>query len=91
MFFRQNNKWLRLLVFLVSFVIAGCGVSEEKFEKVKIGDSRESVFETLGKPDTVSSIEAPLFSGQRLTWKATDGRIYAVTIAMGRVVAKTVE
>lgn len=90
--FKTNNKNMKLIIFFIFIVISGCGISESKFDQIQIGDRRESVIETLGNPDSVSSIEAPLFSGQHLVWRERMNRkTYTVTIAMGRVVAKTVE
>jgi hypothetical protein len=88
--FKKKNKQMGLIIFLISLVNAGCEVSETKFEQIKIGDRRDTLIEKLGKPDTIGSIEAPFFSGQRFTWNA-NGRVYTITIAMDRVVAKTVE
>jgi hypothetical protein len=79
-----------LTIGLTLFILAACESYDEKFQKVAIGNSSASVIEALGEPDNVSSVEAPFMSVQHYTW-SSEGRVYRVTVAMDRVMAKTIE
>lgn len=79
-----------LTIALTLFVLSACESYDEKFKKVAIGNSSASVIEALGQPDNVSSVEAPFMSVQNYTW-SSEGRVYRVTVAMDRVIAKTID
>lgn len=83
-------KYANSILASIALLISGCGINEADFDKVHMGDRRETVIQALGNPDSMSGVEGPLFSGQQLVWKS-GGRVYKVTLAMDRVIAKTIE
>jgi hypothetical protein len=68
----------------------GCApskISQENFDKVKIGMTQEEVQQILGPSTESSGIELPVFSGTMSKWLAGDTTI-SITFVNGKVIAK---
>ena len=82
-------RWVGLLVLLVSVLPAGCGskVTQENFDKIQTGMSREDVKAILGEPTESSGVSVGTISGDSWVWK-TDGTVVTIQFVGGKVLAK---
>jgi len=70
----QGTMRQRLGVFLVLLLVlaaAGCGssVTQENYDKIKVGMERSEVREILGAPTSTSDVTIGPLSGTSATWK----------------------
>lgn len=81
---------LPLLCLLVVLLLAACGdnVSRENFARIANNMSQDEVFEILGEPDKLNSIELGELSGGTARWR-NDKQQITVTFAGGKVAFKT--
>ena len=76
-------------VILVSALLVGCGsrVTQENFDKIQAGMSREDVTAILGKPTDSSGASIGTISGDSWVWKK-DGTVITIQFVGGKVLAK---
>ncbi len=89
-----SNTAFCLLAAVMIVALSACDSLDryaEKFKAVAIGDSSASVIEALGTPDSLTSIEVPLFKAEQLAWRSrANGRVYTIVTVVDRVAGKTV-
>jgi hypothetical protein len=61
----------------------------DKFQQVRIGDSRARVVAVMGPPDSVNTVEVLLIKAEQIIWRAQiKGRAYIVLIVMDKIALK---
>ncbi len=85
----RRARRIGLTALLVSGLLAGCGskVTQENFDKIQAGMSREEVKSILGEPTESSGIGVGAISGDAWIWKA-DGTVITIQFLGGKVLAK---
>ncbi len=76
-------------VLLASALLAGCGskITQENFDKIQTGMSREDVKAILGEPTESSGVSVGTISGDSWVWKK-DGTVITIQFVGGKVLAK---
>jgi SmpA / OmlA family len=76
-------------VLLASALLAGCGskITQENFDKIQTGMSREDVKAILGNPTESSGVSIGTISGDSWVWKK-DGTVITIQFVGGKVLAK---
>ncbi len=76
-------------VLLASALLAGCGskITQENFDKIQAGMSREDVKAILGEPTELSGVGVGTISGDSWVWKK-DGTVITIQFVGGKVLAK---
>jgi hypothetical protein len=76
-------------VLLASALLAGCGskITQENFDKIQTGMSREDVKAILGDPTESSGVSIGTISGDSWVWKK-DGTVITIQFVGGKVLAK---
>lgn len=76
-------------VLLASALLAGCGskITQENFDKIQTGMSREDVKAILGEPTESSGVSIGTISGDSWVWKK-DGTVITIQFVGGKVLAK---
>jgi uncharacterized protein YcfL len=76
-------------VILVSALLVGCGsrVTQENFDKIQAGMSREDVTAILGEPTESSGASIGTISGDSWVWKK-DGTVITIQFVGGTVLAE---
>jgi hypothetical protein len=74
---------------LASALLVGCGskITQENFDKIQTGMSREDVKAILGEPTESSGVSVGAISGDSWVWK-TDGTVITIQFVGGKVLAK---
>jgi hypothetical protein len=82
-------RWLGLLALLVSGLAVGCGskVTQENFDKIQAGMSRDEVKSILGAPTESSGVGVGAVSGDAWVWKK-NGTVITIQFVGGKVLAK---
>lgn len=86
---RRSFCWL-ILVTLVIVVLAGCArskITQENFDKIKLGMTQAEVQQLLGPPTEASGLEVAVFSGTHAKWIQGD-TVITIQFINGKVVAK---
>ncbi|MFZ5555637.1 MAG: DUF3862 domain-containing protein [Pseudomonadota bacterium] len=78
-----------LAALLAALVLAACGskVSQENFDRIKSGMTKEEVVAILGKPDETSGFSLGNLSGESAAWTGRDASI-SVQFANDKVLSK---
>lgn len=84
-----NVRRIGAMVILASALLVGCGskVTQENFDKIQTGMSREDVKAILGEPTESSGVSVGAISGDSWVWK-TDGTVITIQFVGGKVLAK---
>ena len=82
-------RWVGLTALIVSGLAVGCGskVTQENFDKVQAGMSREDVKSILGEPTESSGVGVGALSGDAWVWKK-NGTVITIQFVGGKVLAK---
>lgn len=74
---------------LAALALAACGsrVSQENFDRIKAGMTKDEVVAILGKPDETSGFSLGSLSGESASWKGRDAAI-DIQFANGKVMSK---
>ncbi len=74
---------------LASALLVGCGskITQENFDKIQAGMSREDVKAILGEPTESSGVSIGTISGDSWVWKK-DGTVITIQFVGGKVLAK---
>jgi hypothetical protein len=77
------------MALLVSALLVGCGskVTQENFDKIQAGMSREEVKAILGEPTESSGVSVGAISGDTWLWKK-NGTTITIQFVSGKVLAK---
>ena len=81
---------LGVAVLAVCLILPACGgakISQDNFDKIKVGMTQAEVKIILGDPTEASSLDVAGFSGTTSTWKQGDTTI-RIQFVNGKVVAK---
>ena len=85
----RGVRWAGLMALLVSGLLLGCGskVTQENFDKIQGGMSREEVKAILGEPTESSGVSVGAISGDAWVWKKS-GTVITIQFVGGKVLAK---
>jgi len=74
---------------LASVLVVGCGskVTQENYDKIQAGMTREDVKAILGEPTESSGASIGTISGDSWVWKK-DGTVITIQFVGGKVLAK---
>lgn len=89
LFRRRAARRIGVTALLVFALLAGCGskVTQENFDKIQAGMSREDVKAILGEPTESSGVSVGALSGDSWVWKK-DGTVITIQFVGGKVLAK---
>lgn len=89
-FFDWRQGLRLLLLGLVIAGLAGCApakITQDNFDKVKIGMTQKEVEQILGPATEATGLEIPVFSGTMAKWVQGD-TVITVQLVNGKVMAK---
>ena len=80
---------VRPLALILLVLLAGCGskITQENFDKIQAGMSREEVKGILGEPTESSGVSVGAISGDTWSWKK-NGTVITIQFVSGKVLAK---
>jgi ATP-dependent DNA ligase len=89
LFRERGARWVGLAAILVSGLLVGCGskVTQDNFDKIQAGMTREEVKSILGEPTESSGVGVGAISGDAWVWKK-DGTVITIQFVGGKVLAK---
>jgi hypothetical protein len=85
----RSVRRIGAMVILACALLVGCGskITQENFDKIQTGMSREDVKAILGEPTESSGVSVGAISGDSWVWKK-DGTVITIQFVGGKVLAK---